>query len=75
MKNLLLFFVAVLLVSCAHENGYTLKGEYPAAKDGTVVYLSEYMVFDLDDMLVPVDSAVVEGGKFSLKGVADGFDV
>lgn len=75
MKNLLLFFVTVLLVSCAHENGYTLKGEYPAAKDGTVVYLSEYMVFDLDDMLVPVDSAVVEGGKFSFKGVADGFDV
>ena len=75
MKKLLTFFIAALLVSCTHENGYVLKGEYPGAKDGTVVYLSEYMVYDLDEMLVPVDSAVVEDGRFRFEGTAEGFDV
>ena len=75
MKKLLYLFIALLLMSCTQERGYVLEGEYPAANEGTVVYLSKYMVFDLDEMLVPVDSAVVKNGKFSFEGTSDGFDV
>lgn len=75
MKKLLYLFLLPFIFSCMPKNGYVIEGDYPDAKDGTVVYLSKYMVFDLDEMLVPVDSAIVKNGKFKFKGVADAFEV
>ena len=75
MKKLSYLFLALLAISCTQKSGYVLKGEFPAAKEGTVVYLSKYMVFDLNEMLAPIDSAIVKNGKFKFKGVTDDFDV
>lgn len=75
MKKLLYLFLLSFLLSCTQEGSYVLKGDYPGAQDGTVVYLSKYMVFDFDEMLAPIDSAVVKNGKFKFKGVADDLSV
>lgn len=63
------------IFSCTPKNAYVINGDYPGAKDGTVVYLSKYMVFDLNEMLTPIDSAIVQNDKFKFKGTADNFEV
>ena len=75
MKKLLYLFLLSLIFSCTPKNGYVIKGEYPGAKDGTVVYLSKYMVFDLDEMLAPIDSAIIKDGKFKFEGNTDTLEV
>ena len=75
MKKLLYLFLLSLFFSCTPKNGYVIKGDYPGAKDGTVIYLSKYMVFDLDEMLAPIDSAIIKDGKFKFEGNADTFEV
>lgn len=70
---LLVLFLAV--VSCGDRNGYTVKGVYGSAPDNTLVYISRYMASDINDLLVPFDSAVVRNGKFRFKGVGDGAEV
>lgn len=53
------------LAACT-ETGYKISGEYPAAEDGTKVYLAL-----LDANFTAIDSAVVKNGRFEFKGQQD----
>lgn len=65
IKKLIIGAVALLPIACA-ENEYKISGEYPAAKDGTMVYLAR-----LDASFTPTDSAVVKDGRFEFVGRQD----
>ena len=70
MKKAFLLLLSVsVLFSCSdsgkkdgNENGAacTINGTYSSAADGTVLYMTP-----IDDILAPLDSAVVKGGCFS----------
>ena len=61
MKNILYIIICFsLLGACKQEHGYKIMGSVPGTPDGMKVYL-----YDWDS---PVDSGVVRGGKFVLKG-------
>ena len=62
---------AICLYFCVPEYDYSLKGKYQSAPDGTVLYLTSYVTHNMDSMFLPVDSAVVEDGEFSMKGNLD----
>lgn len=62
--------VALLLVACKNKNEYVVKGEYPGAPDGTVLYMTT-----VDDILNVVDSAVVKNGTFEFKGEAGEMEI
>ncbi|MCQ4873584.1 TlpA disulfide reductase family protein [Butyricimonas paravirosa] len=65
MKNLLLYCLSIVLLSfsaCAQNKGYTVSGVWENG-DGNVVYL--YPHWSWGDQ--PIDSAVVEKGKFFFK--------
>lgn len=62
---------AICLYFCLPEYDYSLKGKYQSAPDGTVLYLTSYVTHNMDSMFLPVDSAVVEDGEFSMKGNLD----
>ena len=69
-----LFFImlsAVLLVSCGGSDSYKIKGTIMGLEDGTVVTLSS--LFNND--LLPLDSATVKNGKFTMKGKTDTCEV
>ena len=66
-----LLLLSFLLLSCNDNSRYVVKGVFRSAPDSTVVYMSRYMASDIDDMLVPIDSAVVKKGKFKFKGVCE----
>lgn len=57
---------AVLLASACTDGGYKISGSYPAAADGTKVYLAR-----LDAQFTAIDSAVVKSGRFEFTGLAD----
>ena len=61
---------ALLLVACTDKNEYVVKGEYPGAPDGTVLYMTT-----VDDILNVVDSAVVKDGTFEFKGEAGEMEI
>lgn len=68
MKRILFIaFAMVLLASCGGKDSYKIKGQIEGVEDGTVITLS---VLDYDG-LFELDSTVVKGGKFSLKGNTD----
>ena len=76
MKRIVYLSVLFLgVVSCGDRNGYTVKGVYDSAPDNTVVYMSRYMVSEINDMLVPFDSAVVRNGRFAFKGTCEKAEV
>lgn len=71
MKHIILYLLSVLaILSCSDKNGYTIEGQYKAASDGTMLYLTAF-----DDILSVIDSAVVENGEFSFRGVCDTLSV
>lgn len=57
-----LLFIAVFVLSCSTD-GYKIEGSFPAAPDGTMVYM-----LNPNDELAVVDSAVVRGGEFEFSG-------
>lgn len=68
-KAFLLLLSVAVLFSCSNsgkkdsnDNGAacTINGRYSSATDGTVLYMTP-----IDDILAPVDSAVVKGGCFN----------
>ena len=63
MKKLFhLLLLSCLILSCSKdENACTINGRYQSAPDGMVLYVTP-----VDDILSPIDSAVVRDGKFSL---------
>ena len=63
MKKLFLLLSLSLLLACS-RNGNTcvVNGRYSSAADGTVLYITP-----VDDILSPIDSAVVKGGKFAFE--------
>ena len=66
MKKIFYLLLLCLAFSCSKdENACTIYGRYASAPDGTVLYVTP-----IDDILSPLDSAVVKGGKFKL--VLDG---
>ena len=69
MKRIVsLLLLASLLFSCSRDVELcTINGRYPSAPDGTVLYVTP-----VDDILSPLDSAMVKSGKFafSLPGAA-----
>lgn len=68
-KNMNRLFTAILLLlalTACTKNGYTIKGEYPDAPDGTKVYLAL-----LDENFTYVDSAAVSNGRFTFEGRQD----
>ena len=51
------------ILSCSkNENVCTVNGRYASAPDGMVLYVTP-----IDDILSPIDSVVVKGGKFNLE--------
>ena len=63
MKKFFPLLLLCLLLACSKNgNVCTINGRYASAPDGTVLYVTP-----IDDILSPVDSAVVKGGKFSLE--------
>lgn len=72
MKRLLLLLLLLpVLFSCSKdENNCVIKGRYASAPNGTVLYVTP-----VDDILSPIDSAVVKGGKFAFELDGAGSDV
>ncbi len=69
-KFLTILFAITLFVSCKNENEFTIKGEYTAAPDGTVVYMTA-----VDDILNVLDSAVVKDGTFEFTGEVNEMEI
>lgn len=75
MKRILpVISMLLLLVSCDNSN-FVIRGLYKAAPDGMVVYMSPYIAYDINDVMVPVDSAIVKDGYFEFMGTANGSEV
>lgn len=55
--------IVVLALSCQREAGFRISGSVPGTPDGMKAYLYKWNT--------PVDSAVVKGGKFVIKGKVD----
>lgn len=67
-KLIYLFIVAGALLSCQHNNKYTITGTVDGdAYEGTNVYLQKMT----EDAMVAVDTAIVHSGMFSFTGAAD----
>lgn len=66
MKKLFVFFAILTVLFSCSVDGYKIKGEYPDAPDGTLVYMTR-----TDDMFKSVDSAVVDNGRFEFVGRQD----
>lgn len=65
-RTLFFLFVAATLVSCGSD-GFKIKGFFPAAEDGTMVYMTK-----ADENYTTVDSAVVKNGRFEFSGEGGG---
>lgn len=66
MKRIILAFaIGLLTCSCGNKNSFLIDGHLDATNmEGVTVYL-------LDTERTPVDSAVISGGRFQFKGIAD----
>ena len=63
MKNLFHLLLLCFLFSCSkNENACVVNGRYASAPDGTVLYVTP-----IDDILAPMDSVVVKGGRFGIE--------
>ena len=63
MKRLSILLLLSLVFACSkNENACTINGRYASAPDGTVLYVTP-----IDDILSPIDSAVVKDGKFAFE--------
>ena len=63
MKKLFFLLLFCLVLACSkNDNGCTINGRYASAPDGTVLYVTP-----IDDILSPIDSAVVKDGKFTFE--------
>jgi len=62
---------SALLMSCNSKGTYSIKGSTSGLEDNTLVTLYTLV----DNMTVPMDTARVKGGKFSLTGTTDTCDV
>lgn len=73
MKSSLLSIAlaSAMLVSCGGSGTYTIKGSASGLEENALVTLYSLV----DNMTVPVDSAHVKGGKFTIKGTTDTCDV
>ena len=71
MKRILFIAFAIVLLAACGKDSYKIKGEIAGVEDGTVITLSVLDYDGLDDL----DSAVVKGGKFSIKGRTDTAEV
>lgn len=73
------FFVLLAVAACLYFSipgyNYCIKGKYESVPDGTVLYVTDYPVFDIDKSLQPIDSVVVEDGEFELCGNTTGMKV
>lgn len=68
MKRILfVVFASVLIAACGGKDSYRIKGTADGVADGTVMTLS---VLDFDG-LADLDSTVIKGGKFTIKGKTD----
>lgn len=65
-RFLYLFASASMLFSCA-TGGYEITGYFPAAEDGTVVYMTS-----ADENFTNIDSAVIKNGQFGFAGSSEG---
>ena len=63
MKKLLPVLSALILLASCDNDGYTIKGSFPGAEDGTVVYMSA-----ADEFFTTIDSAVINNGCFEFNG-------
>lgn len=63
MKKLLPVLSALILLASCDNDGYTIKGSFPGAEDGTVVYMTA-----ADEFFTTIDSAVINNGCFEFKG-------
>lgn len=71
MKRAIYILSLLFLVTACNKESYKINGIHKAVPDGTVMYLSPYVVFDVDDILVPVDSAVVKNARFKFSGTLE----
>ena len=63
MKRLFILLLLCLVFACSkNENTCIISGRYVSAPDGTVLYVTP-----IDDILSPIDSAVVKDGKFAFE--------
>ena len=58
---------AAFLAACSGNQGYTVTGTVDGAADGTVVYLQQQE----GRQFIKLDSAVIQGGQFTLEGRQD----
>lgn len=70
-KVFYVFAMAAVCAACSDNKGYTITGTVEGAADGDVVYLQAREGRNW----VKQDSAVIQGGTFVLKGVADSLAV
>lgn len=63
MSRLFTALVALILLASCENNGYTIKGSFPSAPDGAVVYMTA-----ADDYFTTIDSAKVDNGYFEFTG-------
>lgn len=71
MKKVFFLSLLCFVFACSkNENICTINGRYASAPDGTVLYVTP-----VDDILSPIDSAVVKGGKFAFELDGAGLDV
>lgn len=65
-KRLFYLLSALLFISCSGDkNVCRIEGRYPSASKGTMLYVTPF-----DDILSPIDSAVVKNGRFAFE-IAD----
>lgn len=65
-KLLALIIVGLIMVSCGQESSYTITGTIEGADEGRVI-----LQYRGDGEWIPVDSADLKGGKFSITGSVD----
>lgn len=63
MSRLFTALAALLLLASCENNGYTIKGSFPSAPDGTTVYMTA-----ADEFFTIIDSAKVDNGHFEFTG-------
>lgn len=71
-KNIFFFLAAILLLaaSCTDNKSYNISGTFANKDlDGKNIYMGK--LNDLQDNIIPIDTAVIKDGKFSFKGDAN----
>ncbi|MBF6628620.1 MAG: AhpC/TSA family protein [Proteiniphilum sp.] len=67
-KIIYLFIMAAVVLSCQNSKEYAIDGSIAdEAYEGTQVFMQQMT----EDAMIPIDTAVVQNGKFTFSGVAD----